>query len=243
MKAMILAAGVGNRLRPLTDSTPKALVEVNGKSMLEIVLRRLIQAGCDAVVINLHHLAGQVIAFLEKKKYFGIRVEISHEAELLDTGGGLKKVAFFFDEKKPFILHNVDVLSDIDLHQMLLFHKEGSALATLAVQTRSSSRYFLFDKVGRLCGWESTTESRKQWSGLPFEEAERLAFCGVHIISPAIFPLMQESGVFSINQVYLRLAGNGEKIQAFRADAYYWRDMGRLRTLELARQEAIDRRL
>ena len=241
MKAMILAAGVGSRLRPLTDTTPKALVEINGKPMLEIVLHRLIQAGCDAVVINLHHRAGQVIRFLEEKKYFGIRIDISQEGKLLDTGGGLKKVASFFDDGLPFIMHNVDVLSDIDLHQMLLFHKKNSPLATLAVQARSSSRYFLFDREGYLCGWESTTEKQRRWTGFPVEESERLAFCGIHIISPAIFALMQESGVFSINQVYLRLAGKGEKIQAFRADAYYWRDMGRLRTLELARQEAIQR--
>jgi len=157
MKAMILAAGLGTRLRPLTDDRPKALVEVAGRTLLEITLRRLQQFGVREVIVNLHHHADMVVDYLKKNGNFGMRIEISREEVLLDTGGGLKKAAAFFlensgDADRPFLLHNVDVLSAIDLHRMLLFHRENQALATLAVQQRETSRYLLFDEHGQLCG-------------------------------------------------------------------------------------------
>ena len=237
MKAMILAAGVGSRLRPLTDSCPKALIDINGVPMLEIVLRRLIQAGCREVVINVFHLADMIVEFLQRRANFGIHIEISRETTLLDTGGGLKNVASFFDDGQPFFLHNVDVLSDVDLNRMYHYHLENNALATLAVQARPTSRYFLFDTNDTLCGWESVNDNKKMLARAPAGEARRFAFNGIHVISPEIFSLMHEAGAFSINQTYLRLAGAGEKILAFHMDEYYWRDIGRLEKLEEIRRE------
>jgi NDP-sugar pyrophosphorylase family protein len=240
MKAMILAAGVGSRLRPLTDTCPKALIDINGTPMLEIVLRRLIQAGCNEIIINVFHLADLIIEFLQRRKNFDIRIEISHEPELLNTGGGLKNAGSFFDDGRPFFLHNVDVLSDVDLNRMYRHHLEHAALATLAVQTRKTSRYFLFDENDALCGWESVADNKKTLTKTPAENVTRLAFNGIHVISPQIFSRMTETGAFSINETYLRLAAAGEKILAFHMDACYWRDIGRLEKLAAVRKEARD---
>ena len=149
MRAMILAAGLGTRLRPLTENRPKALVEVGGRTLLEITLARLRSFGIIDVIVNTHHFADMVREYLERNKNFGMNVAISHEEILLDTGGGLKKAAYFFLEQsanseEPFLLHNVDVISTIDLGQMLRFHNEHQPLATLAVQERKTSRYLLF---------------------------------------------------------------------------------------------------
>ena len=157
MKAMILAAGLGTRLRPLTNDRPKALVEVAGRTLLEITLSRLRVFGVREVMVNVHHFGDMVVAYLKRNDNFGMRIEVSREDELLDTGGGLKKAGWFFLEDsssldEPFILHNVDVISTIDLGRMAQFHREHQALATLAVQERETSRYLLFDEQGRLCG-------------------------------------------------------------------------------------------
>jgi NDP-sugar pyrophosphorylase family protein len=158
MKAMILAAGLGTRLRPLTDTRPKALVEINGRTLLEITLTRLYTFGVTEAIINVHHFADRVVQYLKSKKNFNMRLEISREDDqLLDTGGGLKKAAWFFQEDparldEPFVLHNVDVISAIDLHAMLQFHKQNQSLATLAVQSRASSRQLLFNDQLQLAG-------------------------------------------------------------------------------------------
>src|SRR5215472_12946190 len=214
---MILAAGLGTRLRPLTDDRPKALVGVGGRTMLEITLARLRAFGICEVIINVH--------------YFGMNIEVSREDVLLDTGGGLKKVADFFlkdqrDRETPFILHNVDVVSTIDLGLMARFHRENRALATLAVQDRETSRYLLFDERHWLCGHRIGRDQEDELVGSA-KPAEALAFSGIHIISPRLFELMRETGAFSIVTAYLQLAAQGEKILAFRADDYYWRDLGR----------------
>lgn len=231
MKAMVLAAGLGTRLRPLTNDRPKALVEVGGRTMLEITLARLRELGIREVIVNAHHFAAQIVAYLNANNQFGMRIEVSREDVLLDTGGGLKKAAHFFldgssNAGDPFILHNVDVISTIDLRRMAQVHAESQALATLAVQDRGTSRYLLFDDSLQLCG--------RRTGGNQQDEVVRqtpsltpLAFCGIHVMSPRIFELMMESGVFSIITTYLRLAAAGEQIRAFRADQYYWRDLGR----------------
>ena len=236
-KAMILAAGLGTRLRPLTNDRPKALVTVNGRTLLEIAITRLRGIGIRQFIVNTHHFADQIRDYLADNRGFGMRIEISYEEELLDTGGGLKKAAWFFLDGKepddpalaPFVLHNVDVISDIDLARMAEFHEGQGALATLAVQERQSSRYLLFDEHGQLCGRD---KKRNGGSGGAPELAraaqttQPLAFCGIHVISPRIFARMTESGAFSIIDAYLRLARQGEKIAAFRADEYQWRDLG-----------------
>jgi NDP-sugar pyrophosphorylase family protein len=247
MKAMILAAGMGTRLRPLTNDRPKALVEVAGHPMLEIVLRRLMAAGVREVVINTHHFADMISRYLEMNQNFGMRVEVSHEDELLDSGGGLKRAAWFFLEKNsqdPFILHNVDVMSNIALERMLQFHGERDALATLAVQDRVTSRPLLFDANGQLRGRGSVhAEDRKVASDRPTAETavEELAFAGIHILSPRIFQKIEEEGAFSIITTYVRLAARGERIKGFRADQYYWRDLGRPESVALAAEELAGR--
>jgi NDP-sugar pyrophosphorylase family protein len=236
MKAMILAAGVGSRLRPLTDEIPKALLDVGGVPMIERVIRRLKAAGVTEVVVNLFHLGDRIVEFLASQGDFGLRIEFTREAELLDTGGGLKNAAWFFDDGRPFFLHNVDVLSDIDLQGLLRFHHTLGALATLAVQSRPSDRQLLFDPDRRLCGRESP--EGVEWAKGPRNDVERLAFTGIHVIDPAIFPRMTETGVFPITRTYLRLAGEGERIAAYRADGRYWQDIGSPEKLEAARKHA-----
>jgi len=247
MKAMILAAGLGTRLRPLTDHRPKALVEVAGRTMLDITLSRLRAFGVREVIINVHHFADKILEYLERNDNFGMRIEVSREEVLLDTGGGLKKAAYFFLEdsdviEKPFILHNVDVMSTIDLRRMVQFHIEKQALATLAVQDRETSRYLLFDEQLQLCGRRSGHDQKNEFvrSSQP---AQALAFSGIHIISPRLFAKMTEEGAFSIIASYLRLAAHGERILAFRADEYYWRDLGRPDNVLQAAQDVRQRAL
>jgi NDP-sugar pyrophosphorylase family protein len=246
MKAMILAAGLGTRLRPLTDQRPKALVEIAGRTLLEITLSRLRAFGISEVIINVHHFAGMVLEYLKVNHNFGIRIEVSREETLLDTGGGLKKAAWFFLEdskgsEEPFILHNVDVLSTIDLRRMLQSHAEHQALATLAVQDRETSRYLLFDEQLQLCGRRSGRDQKPElvrFSPRP----QALAFCGVHVVSPRLLTMM-EDGVFSIITSYLRLAAQGETILAFRADEYYWRDLGKPENVLQAAQDLKEKAL
>jgi NDP-sugar pyrophosphorylase family protein len=228
---MILAAGLGTRLRPLTDDRPKALVEVGGRTMLEITLSRLRGFGIHDVIINVHYLADMILEYLKENGNFGMHIEISREDLLLDTGGGLKKAAGFFledahDLDTPFILHNVDVISTIDFQRVVQFHTENQALATLAVQDRETSRYLLFDERNQLYGRRAGRDQKDELVG-PWKPSQPLGFSGIHVICPRFFELLQEDGVFSIIDAYLRLAAQGQKIIAFRADEYYWRDMGR----------------
>jgi len=232
MKAMILAAGLGTRLRPLTDHRPKALVEIDGRTLLEITLSRVREFGIHDVIINVHHFADMVVDYLKKNDNFGMRIEVSREEELLDTGGGLKKAAWFFKDsgghsgkETPFILHNVDVLSTIDLRRMMQFHFETQALATLAVQDRETSRYLLFDERRELCGRRAGRDQPPELVR-PAQRLQAWAFSGIHVISPRLLAMITEDGAFSIITSYLRLAAQGEKILAFGADKYYWRDLG-----------------
>lgn len=230
MRAMILAAGLGTRLRPLTDDRPKALVEVDGHALLEIALRRLQKFGIREVIVNVHHFAEMVVDYLKKNDNFGMRIVISREGVLLDTGGGLKKAGWFFLEEgntdEPFLLHNVDVLSTIDFRRMAEIHKQNRALATLAVQDRKTSRYLLFDEQQQLCGRRAGSGEQPEIVR-PSRETQALAFSGVHMISPRLLSRLAEDGAFSIINSYLRLAGEEEKILAFRVDEFYWRDLGK----------------
>ncbi len=242
MRAMILAAGLGTRLRPLTAGKPKALVEVGGRTLLEITLARLGSFGIRDVIINVHHFADQIVDYLKANRNFGMRLAISREDVLLDTGGGLKKAGYFFLENsapaaEPFILHNVDVISTIDLRRMTQFHVENRALATLAVQERKTSRSLLFDEQLQLCGRKTGADGHTELVRHS-PHLQPLAFSGIHVISRRLFSLMTEEGVFSIIAPYLRLAAAGEKILAFRSDEYQWRDLGRLDDVMQADQDA-----
>jgi NDP-sugar pyrophosphorylase family protein len=241
MKAMILAAGLGTRLRPLTDHRPKALVEIAGRTLLEITLSRLRAFGIREVMINVHHFADLVLEYLKTNDNFGMRIEVSREEVLLDTGGGLKKAAHFFLEDSsgfanPFILHNVDVISTIDLARMVRWHTEHQALATLAVQDRQSSRCLLFDEQLHLCGRRSGRDQKNELVR-SCQQVQALAFSGIHVVSPRLFAMTIEEGIFSIITSYLRLAAQGENILAFRADEYYWRDLGRAENVMQAEQD------
>ncbi|MGA2673132.1 MAG: nucleotidyltransferase family protein [Terracidiphilus sp.] len=246
MKAMIFAAGLGTRLRPLTNDRPKALVTVAGRTLLEIALSRLRAFGVRQVMVNTHHYAETIADYLKANGDFGMSIELSREEELLDTGGGLKKAAHFFldsgdNSPEPFIVHNVDVISTIDLGRMMQFHIENGALATLAVQDRATSRPLLFDGQGHLCGRRfvhpAKAERVQDECVRPAVAAQPLAFSGVHIVSPQIFAKMTEEGAFSIIAAYLRLASQGEKIVAFRTDECYWRDLGRPQSILEAAQD------
>ena len=240
MRAMILAAGLGTRLRPLTDDRPKALVEINGHTLLGITLARLRRFGIRNVIVNVHHLGGMIVDYLKANANFGMNIEVSREDVLLDTGGGLKQAAHFFlqdDSEEPFLLHNVDVLSTIDFDRMLRFHRQQTALATLAVQKRESSRLLLFDQQLQLCGRRSKdTPTDEIVRDCP--QVTAMAFAGIHIISPRIFSLLTEDGTFPIVPAYLRLAALGESILAFRADEYYWRDLGTAASLQQAARDS-----
>jgi NDP-sugar pyrophosphorylase family protein len=240
MKAMILAAGLGTRLRPLTDDRPKALVTVAGRTLLEIALCRLRAFGVSEAIVNAHHHAEMIVEYLKANDNFGMRIEVSREEKLLDTGGGLRQAAPFFSGslQEPFFLHNVDVISTIDLGRMMRFHTEQKALATLAVQERESSRHLLFNEDGLLCGrrtgYAANAKLGPEEIVRSAKRVQALAFSGVHVISPQIFARMEGSGAFSIIDSYLRLAAQDEKIVAFRADEWYWRDLGRPESLAQA---------
>jgi NDP-sugar pyrophosphorylase family protein len=230
MKAMIFAAGLGTRLRPLTDDLPKALVDVNGAPMLELVIRKLAAAGADELVINTHHFHEKIEEFLRSKKNFGLRIKLSREEEFpLETGGGLKKAAAFFEGGKPFFAYNADVYSELDLRALYAAHLASGALATLAVRERPSKRHLMFNGDMDLKGREGETAG----AGL-----RPLAFSGIQVLSPEILKKMTEEGVFSIAAVYLRLAAAGEKIKGFEDKSPYWCDIGDLERLESVRFRA-----
>jgi NDP-sugar pyrophosphorylase family protein len=251
MKAMVLAAGLGTRLLPLTNDRPKALVEINGRTLLEITLTRLKSFGIREVIVNAHHFAAMVVEYLNVNQNFGMSIEVSREETLLDTGGGLKKASWFFlrDKDKAnsgpasadaaFILHNVDVISTIDLQRMVQSHQANGALATLAVQDRKTSRYLLFDQQKELCGRRFVKEAKTELVR-NVKPSYELAFSGIHVISTGLLNRMTEEGTFSIIDVYLRLASQGEKIKSFPADEYQWRDLGTPESLARAAEELQD---
>ncbi|MHB8905413.1 MAG: nucleotidyltransferase family protein [Melioribacteraceae bacterium] len=237
MRALILAAGLGTRLQPITDLKPKALVEINGITLLEFTIRRLIKSGFDHIIINVHHFADQIINFLNEKNNFGIEIEISDERDLLlDTGGGLKKASWFFDDGKPFLIHNVDIFSDIDLTQLYNFHLNLNSIATLAVQKRKSSRYFLFDEEKYLCGWENVRTNERKIARQPKGKLVQLAFSGIHMANPSIFKRMPPEKVFSIIDFYLSIASQN-RISYFDHSNSLFIDLGK--TENLAEAEKI----
>jgi NDP-sugar pyrophosphorylase family protein len=206
MKAMILAAGLGTRLKPFTDKHPKALAIVNGKTILQRNIEYLAQFEIKDVIVNVHHFAGQITDLIEKNKGFGSQITFSDETnEVLETGGGIKKASWFFGDGEPFVVMNVDVLTDLDLSKMIGFHTKQNPLATLAVTSRATSRYFLFDELNHLSGWINKTTGEKKISRQANNYYEK-AFSGIHIISPRIFGLIESTGRFSIVDEYLKLS-------------------------------------
>ena len=230
MKALVFAAGLGLRLRPLTDNLPKALVDVNGAPMLELVVRRLAAAGVTGLVVNTHHFHEKIAAFFESKNNFGLDIALSREEEFpLETGGGLKKAAALLAGNEPFFAYNADVYSTLDLRALYAAHLASGALATLAVRERPSKRRLLFDAAMNLKGREGEAAP----AGL-----RPLAFSGIQVLSSAYLGKMTESGIFSITPVHLRLAAAGEKIKGFEDVSDFWCDVGDPARLETVRARA-----
>ena len=234
MKAMIFAAGLGTRLRPLTNDRPKALVEVYGKPLLEWVILKLRENGIKEIVVNVHHFADKIEAFLEEKENFGIDIHISDEREfLLETGGGLKFAKDLLQGDEPILIHNADIISDIDIQSFINFHTKNEALASLAVSHRHTSRYLHFDEENQLTGWENIKTSEVRPARNPSGEIRRLAFSGIHLINPEFLDVIIEEGKFSIIEVYLRLAAHN-KIVGYQHESANWFDVGKPENLPLA---------
>ena len=239
MKAMIFAAGLGTRLRPLTNDRPKALVEVKGVSLLEINIRRLIHFGVREIIINTHHFADKIDAFLAKNDNFDIRIEVSHEGgKPLETGGGLKKARWFFDDDKPFFICNADILSNIDLPKMYAAHLENDAIATYAIQKRDTSRYMLHNTEGALCGWMNL-KTKTLRMGRMAADLEMCSFSCFHVVSPRFFETTPDGDFFSMIDWYLAICGK-HNVMGWRHDADIWCDVGKPETL-LEAEEIVDK--
>ena len=224
---MIFAAGLGTRLKPYTGTMPKALVPVAGIPMLEILIKHLQKSGIIDIIVNVHHFADQVIGFLKLNNNFGANITISHEEDLLlDTGGGLKKASWFFEDQQPFLVQNVDVISDVNYMDMLDLHNNSQSIATIAVSKRETTRYFLFDYNMELCGWENIKTGEVKMARQGIGKLARSAFSGIHVIDPAIFNFMHQNGKFSIVDTYLELAVT-KKIIGFEHNPENWVDMGK----------------
>jgi NDP-sugar pyrophosphorylase family protein len=237
MKAMIFAAGLGTRLRPLTNNKPKALIEIGGKTLLEIVIKRLKLFGIDDIIINIHHFATMIQEYLTVHDNFGVKISFSDEQnQLLDTGGGLKKAEWFFNDGKPFLIHNVDVLSDINIHELYEFHLKHKPLVTLTIGNRQTSRYFLFNEFYQLCGWQNTKSNLTIYSSFDQGTHSPFAFNGVHIIEPKIFDLMTQIGAFSIVDTYLEFCKKNSIIGCFQQPKI-WMDLGKIDEIEEARKK------
>ncbi len=231
---MIFAAGLGTRLKPLTDNLPKALIPIAGKPLLEHVILKLKASGFDQIIVNVHHFPDQVIDFLESNNNFGIRIEVSDERDLLlDTGGGIKKAAWFFDDGKPFLVHNVDILSNVDMNELYHQHLRTNSLATLVVSQRDTFRYLLFDDNLRLNGWINEKTSETKPSNLKkIELYNKLAFAGIQVLSTSVFELMEQfEPKFSTMDFYLSNAKT-QTISGFVPENFRMMDVGKLDVLD-----------
>jgi NDP-sugar pyrophosphorylase family protein len=237
MNAMIFAAGLGTRLQPITNSIPKAMVPVGGKSLLEHTILRMKNAGFNSIIINVHHYPDQIIDFLRDNNNFGISIFISDERnQLLDTGGAIKKVSLIFQENEPLLIHNVDIFSSVDLNKLYQEHKENqNRLATLVVSSRETARYLLFDDNNRLKGWvNKQTKETKPTENLDISQFKELAFSGIQVVSPSVFELMKyESDKFSIIDFYLKHCVDQEII-GYVPDNFQFLDVGKLDAIKQA---------
>lgn len=236
MKAMIFAAGLGTRLSNETADKPKALVDVGGKPLLQHAIEKLANQGITEIVVNVHHFSNLVISFLEKNN-FGIPVQISDETDkLLDTGGGLKKAAFYFAGNEPVLIYNVDILSSLNIQEMIDNHINSKALVTLAVRIRETQRYYKFDSEMNLIGWiNKKTGETKISKPADFETSTEMAYSGFHIIQPEIFSLMPDTDRFSVTDFYLELA-KGLVVKGYSDNSDLWMDVGKPEQLEEARR-------
>jgi MurNAc alpha-1-phosphate uridylyltransferase len=235
MRGMILAAGLGSRLKPLTDKTPKPLLQVGDFRMLDLILAFLHKHGVDELIINVHHLADQMMEYVIEKRWEGLKIEISDETEqLLNTGGGMLKASDFLKQDKDFVLMASDILTDLNLSEMIAQHRKNKSLATLAVKERKTSRDLMFDSNNCLSGWKNnqTGEVKEPKGRLP---EKSLGFSGIHVLNSSLFEKIIEKGAFSIIDLYLRLAET-ECIKAYDHSGGKWLEFGRLENIENARE-------
>lgn len=234
---MIFAAGLGTRMRPITNQFPKALVPIDGMPLLEIVIRRLKYFGIKDIIINVHYLADQIEDFLAQKKNFDINILISDEREkVLETGGGLKKAQWFFDDNKPFLVCNTDVLSSINLHQLSLQHIQNQSIATLATQWRKTSRYLIFDENQNLSGWLNTKNGAIRMSKQDAKLLQMMAFSTFQILDPRLFQYFPtDNDVFTTIDVFLNAVQHGEIIKGFPHNDDMWIDVGTPENIEAAK--------
>lgn len=240
MKALVFAAGLGTRLRPLTDHKPKALVELCGVTMLERVITNIKNCGITDVVVNVHHFGDQIIDFLKDKDNFGINITISDERDLLlDTGGGILKARHLLEGDEPFLVHNADILTDLNLAEMIAYHKANGADVTLLAKQRSTQRYLVFGENNQMVGWTNIATGEVKPADLVVnQENSLLAFGGVHVISPRIFDSLAKFATepkFSIMQYYIA-ACRDISIAGYNPDGYNWFDIGKIETLQKAEQ-------
>jgi NDP-sugar pyrophosphorylase family protein len=234
MRAMILAAGLGTRLKPLTNTIPKGLVKIKGHTLLELQIKKLKAEGFNQIIINVHHFAEQIVEFLKENKNFGCEIEISDESEkLLDTGGGLKKASHLFSDGNPFLIYNVDILSNINLKKLLTAHNSSDSIATLAVQDRISSRKFLFDSNYTLCGWMNEKTGDKIISKDTQAKLTPFSFSGIQIVDHRLFKRFPDKDVFSLVDLYLS-AAKLEKIEGYIHNEDKWFDLGKIGNLNEA---------
>ncbi|MFK5857597.1 MAG: sugar phosphate nucleotidyltransferase [Bacteroidota bacterium] len=226
MKAIILAAGLGSRLKDLTTSKPKALVEVNGKTMLEIVITKLRDQGITDFLINIHHFGESIIEFLKTKNNFGVNITISDERmQLLDTGGAILKAQNFIRGDEPVLIHNVDIISDVKVSDILKYHNLNNSIATLCVRKRDSGRGLLFNKNMQLVGWTNIEKHQFKWVNKSYTEYNIFAYSGIYLISPKFTNEIKQTGKFSIIDTWLEMANNNI-ISGFVDTSSTWHDLG-----------------
>lgn len=234
MQAFILAAGLGTRLKPLTDSRPKALVEVQGQTLVQLAIDNLAAQGIRRIVVNTHHFSEMLIQYLKSHQWEAEIVISDEHNMLLDTGGGLKKAAQYFNTQEPILIHNVDILSHIDFHEMERYHSDSMSIATLAASQRDTSRQLLFDGRKQLAGWRNSQTGEEKWVGMPMQDVQQLAFSGIAIIQPEMLDLLPEAdSPYPIIPHYLDIAKN-HRISYFKHEKEDWLDVGKPETLALA---------
>ena len=234
--AMILAAGIGMRLKPLTENLPKALLAIDGEPLLGIVIKRLIQAGFRQIVVNVHHHAELVLTYLRCNDYFGIRIIVSDESsQLLDTGGAIKRASPMFGDEQNILIHNVDILTNLDLSQLYQDHLVSEAGVTLVTKNRPTSRYILIDGNNRFCGWENPSDNIRIVRNASSAEINPIAFSGVYVLNRMVFSDFPEADKFGLFNWLLNIADH-QRIVAWNQGNTFWYEVGRIESLNLARE-------
>ena len=241
MQALLLCAGLGTRMKHLTKDTPKALVPVNGKPLIAWNLEKLKKAGFQKVIVNVHHYAQQIKDYLKEQDYFGLDIQISDESkQLLETGGAIKHARNYIDTVEPLLIHNVDIITDLDLTDLMASHQANDGIATLAVRSRQTSRYLIFEEESlHLTGWTNIKTKETKLSRVTTLMVANFGFSGVHVIDPSLFDFFSKEKAFSIIEVYLK-AARTKNVYAYPHEKDIWYDVGKPESVELA-EKALEK--